>query len=782
MISKDYVGYIEGTDVSKVQPNYLVYPSKNVIIHKGTAYTRPGITNDGNTPTGETKIIGERVWKDALGGEKALRVTQDGRVQLKYLGIWITIYTGVDPDAVRVRFDTWIDDSGAIVKKRIFFVDGSDVMFEWNGAVGVIASVFANGIQTISSATNDTQDSGGIDYAVGDILTVSGGGANAQIKVDTIQAGAIRTNALNSGGSGYAANDILTINGGTHLAFLKVLTVDGSGIILTYQLISRGWGYGAGGSAKTTNAVTGLGTGATINVGSDTGNTISSWELISRGTGYSTATLVALTGGSGTGASVDITAVSNGISISGNLTPLKLGFDDGSGNGGNPVEIIRFSSPGVVEDTTLYTQTDDGSLATMTLSGSVSPTPNVGDIILGQVIKHTDVLAGIDKDEIYTYKNHIAVANLNSITVYFSDAEEKLDFTIPASDDRTALSAFLVNLDQNFTAMISRFDAALKESVLWISSVDDWLKIIALDAADSNGEWVDTQQVAEAERTGALPFCVAQQKGDIIFFAQDRTLQRITTVDVLAKDTLQLLSDEVETLLPRLNAEEARIYYLKRYIYIVFPAEAIVVALDVVENHFQPPWTLPVQLMSVIDGVLMGHSNSRDETFSMLTGSSDLGTDIESIFAFGYYQGYQRVSRTTHVTQDFFQKQHNDFAISGRLTPTTKVLVEPFFETDGARGIDPYNFLGSAIKAYDVPDDEGWATHLWAGSSYGGADDPANPLRRFYAWRKMEASPWFEFSAKITVTGKDQEFHLLSWYIDDSLSDDVVPDDLYIAR
>jgi hypothetical protein len=618
MISKDYKGYIEGLDLSKIPLNYLAYPSKNAIIHKGTAYSRPGIKNDGVAPTTSKKVIGEHVWKDALGGEKALRVT-DTNLQLKWNGLWITIFSAFTSGALRVRFDTWIDDSGNIIKKRLFAVDGSDKVFEWNGALATIASV----------------------------------------------------------------------NTGAHT-----------------------------------------------------------------------------------------------LTISENSTLEKLGFDPGNAVA-QAVRIVRFSG-GIVAGTDDYNTDDDMSDATMHLTGAFSHTPVADDIVIGAVVVHTDKLAGVDKDDIYVYKNHIGVANLDSISVYFSDAETKLDFTVPAAGSRTALSAFLINLEQNYTAMIARYNASTDETVLWISSVDSWLKVIALIEADTEGNWVKTESVSAAERLGAQPFCVADFKGDIIFLASDNTVQRIQTIDVLSKDALFLISDEVEGLLQRLDTDEARIYYLTRYIYIVCPEESITLMLDMVEGHWQTPQTLPMGLMSIIDGVQYGHSNVRDETFQMFVGRTDLGSPIESVFAFGYYQGYQRVSRSSHVTQDFFQKSFTKMGISCRMTKTTLAHVVEYYENNGSKAQEKFDINGSKVKWYSLPDDQTWASHIWAGASIGGADDADNPLGRVYAWRAYDAVAFFEFRPIITVNSvvgsQEQEFHLLGWYIDDQLSEYIIPEDLFIPR
>lgn len=623
MMSKDYIGYQEGMDISKISPNFLAYPAKNVLVHKGVAYTRPGIKNDGVAPTGNHRINGEFVWKDALSGELPLRATKDGRLQLKWNGLWITIFSGLTSGAEHVRFATWIDSNGSIIKNRVFFVDGSAKIWEWNGAVGTIATVDAAGHK---------------------------------------------------------------------------------------------------------------------------------------------------------------------VTISGTNTPLQLGFDPGNSSV-VPVRIVRFSG-GTVAGIDDYNSDDDMADSDIHFTGAFSNVPAVGDLVIGAVVEHTDILTGILKDDLYTYKNRLVIGTLTALRVYFSNVVTKLDYVVPAANMRTAISPFFVDLPSNYTAMIQRYNQSSQETILWVSDLNGWTKVNALIDQDSFGNWVATQRVNQTERLGALPFAVADFKGDGVFMAQDRTLQRITTIDVLAKDDILLLSDEIEDLLKRLDPTNVRVYYLTRYIYIVFPKESTLVMLDTIETHgltnaafgCQPPQELPLGLMSVIDGVLSGHSNVADETFAMFTGRNDLGAKIQSVFAFGRYQGYQRVSRTTHVTQDFFLKSATKIGISCRMTKTTIADVETDMEEDGFKGKFPFVVDGNKVKWYQVPDDESWASHIWGDASIGGGDDPANPLGRVYAWSTMPAIGWFEFRPIFTVSGDEQEFHLLGWYIDDTLDANKIPADLFIDR
>lgn len=603
-------GYIEGMDITQIPLNYLAYPSKNVIVYKGTAFSRPGIKNDGTEKTTDDQnVIGEFVWKDALGGERALRAIKGGNIQLKYLGKWITIGAVANTTGLRVRFATWIDDEGNIIKKRLFFVDGSDKMYEWNGAIGVIASA-DSGAQTLT------------------------------------------------------------------------------------------------------------------------------------------------TGGTG--------------------TLEQIGFDPGNVSA-TPVRVVRFSSPGVVAGTDNYTSDSDMQTLVVHTVEAITNVPVAGDIVVGAIIEHDDILAGINKDDIYTYKNKLAVANFDSIRVYYSNTEIKLDYVVPSVGSRTAISPFFIDLAGNYTAMISRYNQATDETICWVSDVDGWTKITALVDQDSFGNWVKTNRVAASERTGALPMAVADYKGDIIFMAQDRTLQRIESVDVLGKDTLRLISDKVEGLLRRVDVTEVRLYYFSRYVSIVLPASSMLVLLDMVEGEFLPPQDLPISHISIIDGIQYGHSNVRDETFELFTGRSDLGAKFQSVFAWGYYAGNSKVNPMRH-------KKHTIIGISGRLTVPTIATVEQFFETDGSKAKDTFLLDGSKIKSFTIGTDFSWATQIWGGSSIGGADSDAVELKRFFAYSKYDAVPWLEWSPKITVNGENQEFHLLGLWIDDDQSAGIIPADLFIER
>lgn len=613
MIVDQFQGYIEGKDLTKVPMNNLVYPSKNVIVSKGTIFTRGGLVNDGVVSTVSEAVHSEFVWKDALGGQRPIRV-HGNTVQVKYNSKWYTIYTGLTADTPRVFFATWIDSNGAIYKKRLFFCDGSPHLHQWNGAIAVVESATAN---TAVFAT-------------------------------------------------------------------------------------------AGG------------------------------------------------------------------------TCVQRGFDDGSGTAQS---IMHFIGSAVTANST-ESQTNNPTAQTLSISGTFNTTPVAGDVIIAAPVKFSNVIASTyNIDAIYSYKNHIITGNYDSVSLYWShiatySLATGLDFAMPASASRTAATAILMVLDGNFTAMISR------KNIFWISDADDWYKITKSTAQNAYGLWVDVEKFDTGEHKGALPMAVAKQKSDIIYMAQDSTLQRITSIDVLGTDDVKLISDDISDLLDRTDMTDVRLYYLSRAIYIISPQDSTMLILDLVEGFFQPPQIIPINCMSVIDGVKYGHHNAQDETYTLFSGRDDLDTPIQSVIAFGLYHG------DSNDNHPFRLKWHSMVGISSRMTLNTIVTAEQKFEEEGAVRSEEFIIDGATVTAYVTNDDVSWATHPYAERSWGGADMVSNDLRRVICYSKNQATPYLDHQLKFTVSSSivdnvetmESEFQLLALYLDDGFAQRKLNNNLFISK
>jgi len=601
MIVEGFKGYREGQDILTIPPDYLCFPSKNCLTYKGKIVSRLGIKNDGTAHTVEKKVTSEFVWKKAPNGAKAMRVWGT-TLQVKLNGVWITLYEGFNASNVRVRFTSWLDTNGAIIKSRLFMVDGSDAIYEWSGAIGTIAD---------AEVGDDPED----------------------------------------------------------------------------------------------------------------------------------------------------------VRISDTKTLLQLGFDTGNVTNRN-VQIVSLDAEGVPDDITEYlhasTLSDNDKLA---LTTTPSPTGVAGDLLIASVIKHTNKLTSIKKDDIYTFKNQIYLGELDSGRIYYSHATEYLNFTTPVTT--TAITAGFLDLDGNYTAMVER------KSVLWVSTTDDWYKITKSIEENAYGFWTGVEKFEAAESVGAKPYAVAIQKGDVVFMAQDKRLRRIITLEVLGIDDIELISDQIDGLLDRMTLADVRIYYHQRYIFVISGSEGITLMLDIVANEFMPPQYLGMSCMSIIDGVRFGHSNSRNETFFLFEGRNDLGGQIEVTIAGGF----------THSKDNFMYKKHDTYALHGRGTVNTDVEIEYQYEEFGAVLLRPANFSVKDIKTYDINADVSFGANPLATHSFAGVDDvPDQSLKGFFVFDKQEMASWFDFRPVLNITGKEVEFHLIAWKINEELSEEDVDEDLFIAR
>ena len=266
---------------------------------------------------------------------------------------------------------------------------------------------------------------------------------------------------------------------------------------------------------------------------------------------------------------------------------------------------------------------------------------------------------------------------------------------------------------------------------------------------------------------------VAKHKGDIIYLAQDRTLQRVVTLEISGQDQIKLMSDEVEDLFRRVDLDDVRMEYFTRAIYIICPNDNTLIMLDMVEGHFQPPQTLPLSCLTFFDGDLYGHSNAVDETFYMFNGLSDLETQIEGVIAMPLYHGQNQ----------YKYKKHEKIGISCRITGDTQVAVEQFFEEDYAKGKQNFTINGATVKTFAISDDMSWATNPYATRSWAGADDVViSPLKRAMAFKKYNAIDYFDHSIKMTITGDNSNFQLLGVYTDEQVSTALIGKDLFISN
>lgn len=203
-LTKQYLGYINSTEQTKVDPRYLVSGSKNYLIDDGqmSITSRPGMERVGVVSTSSNGILGEWSGMVAKNNWRNLR-TWDRYLQVLAYGTWYTLKSDISNS--RVQFSRVFDTTE---KNGILnFVLGDTNIYTWSGGVAKVASSTAGTVtlqgtytaatiafvdsnpDTITDSANGFVTAG---FAAGDVVTVSGSTSNnRRFTIASVSAGTI---------------------------------------------------------------------------------------------------------------------------------------------------------------------------------------------------------------------------------------------------------------------------------------------------------------------------------------------------------------------------------------------------------------------------------------------------------------------------------------------------------------------------------------------------------------------------------------------------------------
>lgn len=136
----------------------LVTGSKNVLIdaRNGKVRSRSGYTRLGASNTSLTPIRNGKTWRTSSNSDLPIRMYDDewevylGTVDGTIIDAWTRFASSMSTTAIP-RFDFWYDATEKI--DLSLFVQGDDNIYEWNGAVSILAS---KGTNTLTKAGTNT--------------------------------------------------------------------------------------------------------------------------------------------------------------------------------------------------------------------------------------------------------------------------------------------------------------------------------------------------------------------------------------------------------------------------------------------------------------------------------------------------------------------------------------------------------------------------------------------------------------------------------------------------
>lgn len=234
-LTQKFPGYHAREDPTTLPVGTLVSPSQNVRINtSGRVALVEGYVLDGAASSvADSGILSNFDFTNFKGDVRNLRAGfltsagNDGKLQYRYhpTGTWIDLFTGMTN--VRLSYCEYWDTTALV--KNVLWVDGSNNVFAWNGAVTTFAS--ATNATGFLQVLNATPTAGGSGYTVGDILTITGGTATA-IVATLASPGVVGTVSLVSTGSGYTTGTGKLTTGGTGTgATVNITTVAANSIV-----------------------------------------------------------------------------------------------------------------------------------------------------------------------------------------------------------------------------------------------------------------------------------------------------------------------------------------------------------------------------------------------------------------------------------------------------------------------------------------------------------------------------------------------------------------------
>jgi hypothetical protein len=206
-----FMGYISSQDPTKTDIRYMIRGAKNVYLkNTGTIAVRPGLKLIGTADATQDGVVASYEFETAQGTTLPIYVLESGKMYFTYQGEDILMGTF---DRTRFVFALWWDNINKI--EDLIMVNGDHNLYRWNAGIANYGSSAAESTNAVTAVATPASQSVSGTYAVGDILTITGGGGTgAQVKVLAVNGSAPLTYQIIALGSGYAVTSGAATTGG----------------------------------------------------------------------------------------------------------------------------------------------------------------------------------------------------------------------------------------------------------------------------------------------------------------------------------------------------------------------------------------------------------------------------------------------------------------------------------------------------------------------------------------------------------------------------------------
>jgi hypothetical protein len=765
------LGYRNREDITILPPGVLVYGSFNVVTETtGRIGVVKGYTLDGQAASfgGYTGPMTSAYDFTKLETDDTHIRTHNQSMEIRYVSpvdghvFWIPFYTSLNTGST-INYASYWDTASQTT--QVIFVNQDSNIYQWGGGVASIASTTSN---SITKEGTDTWAQDGFDepaIAINYDLIVF----TPSISVT----GQISAISLTAGGSGYTVGDVLDIIGGAGgsgsctVASIAATSPSTTGPITSVVISTTGQNYITDNNANTSG---GTGTGAIINIQAVTSTitpaTISDPTLARFATaGFGIGQSITVSGSAHNNGTYTITDF--------NAATITVGYNQTLVSETALVSIVYL--PSVIIQGTTYTYT--GGVNTTTLTGLSGVTDYVPGTGVTQTVKifSNAVTNGLSpsfrNDLVGNLDNQIFIGSTKSSVIYTSNVNNFLDY----SYDSPRLQG------QGWSATVAGYPMAFinQEDNLYVSVGKDlWYRTNFIQTtntttvgASSNAVSVsivyETLQYEQLKTTfqqaAQSQNCITKIKNDITYLSFEPIINTFGRVDdILLTPQITDQSYSIVNDMNNYDFTDACMIYFRQFLYLSIPKEGIIRIYNMTQpkvSYWEAPVTYPIGFFSIIDDELYGHGYLVPETYKLFDGYSFNGNAISNQALFSYNNFGSR----------FYPKTFNLFYLETYMGITSNLDFGFNYDIDGCMTQKIYHIAPSSKQLCKLKQDPSFGKSGFGARPFSGLVIPPPHTSntglppKFRGIKQVPNNPFYEMQLFISSAGTtDQQWSLVA--------------------
>lgn len=273
----------------------------------------------------------------------------------------------------------------------------------------------------------------------------------------------------------------------------------------------------------------------------------------------------------------------------------------------------------------------------------------------------------------------------------------------------------------------------IMNTLIFGSGIDSFDQIDFKMSQDNSEELLRIIRYKTAKGAGVISKgAICPIKDATVYISNEPAMDFLSpgSLDSATKERQAPISDAIKNDFDVYNFVGCHVIYHKRSIYVALPAEGLVLIYDMMRNLWQPPQTMPISRLAVVNDQLIGHSSLTNESYSLFVGTDDNGIYIPQRARFAYNNGGTRM-RLKNMTE---------YWSDGYITANGELTMMLGFGFNGQEGVKSMSILGNDTSIAQSVDasplgNEPLGDVPFGGDAFGeiiGLPGADVPLMRFY--------------------------------------------------